>query len=187
MAGDVGRLTLDLGHSATSGGTNIDQIVLAGGVVALGVAFLIQKTVDRRVSALLVVIGVAGVVASLTVLKGGAALGEPSIEVQGETYTESQLGETVVALCDARDAARRDVTEANEIFLDRGHVPLHVIAVALEDDDRIAAGNLLEAKQRVEQDLIDDVQGTVLANDLDRLKAATVASLEALDLGAPTC
>ena len=175
-------MTLDVAHGASSG-MNIEAVVLAVGVVVLGAAFLVQKTVDPKVSILLVVIGIAGIIAALTFLNPGGR----SITVQGQTYDEAELGEAVLGICDARDAAEEDLDAANEIFIDRVHVPLHVIVAAVEDDDRALSGRILEAKQKVEQDLIDEAPAEVLVRDLTSLNDSASLGLERLSMSAPSC
>ena len=179
-------MTLDFAHGSADG-MSIEAIVLAVGVVLLGAAFLVQKTVDRKVSILLVVVGIAGIIAALTFLDGTSLSGGRSITVQGQEHTEAELGDAVLAICDARDAAQDDPDTANEIFIDRAHVPLHVIVVAVEDDDRALAGRILEAKQKVEQDLIEEVPSEVLARDLASLNDSASLGLERLSMTPPSC
>lgn len=58
------------------------------------------------------------------------------------------------ALCRARtDAALGEGDAANREYYDHAHQPLHELAAELQTRDRSAAAALLEAHQRVEDDL----------------------------------
>jgi len=52
-------------------------------------------------------------------------------------------------LCQAREQAR-DAESARAVFFDESHQALHELAINLQDTDRAAAAELLEAKARVE-------------------------------------
>lgn len=123
----------------------------------------------------------------LTACDGGGD-GARTIEVEGEDVPVSRLEEAAAGLCAARDQARGDVMQARTTFYDRSHDALHTIARALDRVDRTQAGLLLEAKQRVEADLMNagTAPGTVAA-DLDRLAEVTRASLADLSIGVPAC
>jgi len=163
----------------------LDDIALALGLVLLGLAFLVQKSMDRRVSIALVVLGVVGLVGSFTFLKnvGGGA----TITVQGQEFQEEELQDAVAALCTARNQATGDPEAAQTTFLDRAHVPLHVIAAAVEDEDRAVSARLLEAKQTVEERFASKGDGDRLAEDMEDLLAVTVDALETLDIPASSC
>lgn len=176
-------MNLQVAHSASEGGS-LGQVALAAGVALLGLAFLVQKSLDRRVSVVLVALGLVGLIGSFTFLKniGGAG----TITVQGQEYEEDELVDVVAATCTARDAAE-DPDAAQATFLDRVHVPLHVIAVAVEDEDRSLSARLLEAKQDVEEELAEKADPEVLESAFDELIEVTAAALNALDISADTC
>lgn len=172
-------------HTAAGGGTNLEQIALAVAVVALGLAFLVQKTVDRRVSVGLVAFGLIALIGSLTFLRGFGE--EPAVTVGGEEFSETELQDAVVGLCSARESATEDVDGAETAFLDRAHEPLHVLVAAIEDDDRALAGRLLVAKQVVEAEFDGDRDPQELEQDMDELLSVTVEALEVVGIEAHAC
>ena len=178
------------GVGAAPEASNVDLIVIAGGVVALGIAFIFQKSVSLRVSIIMVVVGVGGLVAGLTVFNdSGQSAGATTITVQGQDYPVSDLTDAVAGMCEASEAARSgDVEEARTIFIDRAHIPLHVIAAAVEDDDRRQAAAVLEAKERVETTITkDDADPEQLAGDIDELNGATTVALATLGITSSAC
>jgi len=92
--------------------------------------------------------------------------------------TEDPFANARVGLCQAAAVSDRPA-EARAVFFDSVHEPLHELADETAARDRVAAGTLLEAKQRVEADFASD--DTALPEDLDRLVDATDAALSALD------
>ena len=177
-------MTGSVAHSA-SGGGSLDEVALALGVIFLGLAFLVQKSLDRRVSIALIVLGLVGLVGSFTFLKNIG--GGNTITVQGTEYEEDDLQGAVAAICTARNAAATDPDAAEVAFLDRAHIPLHVIAVAVEDEDRRVSGELLQAKQEVEEQFAGKRDPQELEDGLEALLGVTVESLELLDIPASTC
>lgn len=177
-------MTRYLAHSAAGGG-NFEEIGLALGLVLLGLAFLVQKSVDRRVSVALLVLGLVGLVGSQTFLKnlgGGSA-----IVVQGQEFEEEKLQDSLTALCTARNEAATDPEAAQRAFLDRAHLPLHVIGAAVEDEDRGLSAELLEAKQDVEEEFAGKADPDELVDRLEDLIGVTVEALEVLQIPASTC
>ena len=92
---------------------------------------------------------------------------------------------TVLALCEL--AGVSELEEADEIFHDRAHEPLHEIADAAGDVDRPAAGDLLAAKQVVEADLLEPGLPATFPADVVALVAATGAALVALGIESAAC
>ena len=174
-----------LAHSVSSGGGNLESIALAAGVILLGLAFLVQKSLDRRVSIALVVLGAVALIGSFTFLKNVGS--GKSIVVQGQEYTEDELLEAVTALCTAREAALNEPDEAEDAFLNRAHIPLHVIAAAVQDEDVAQAERLLKAKQKVEEEFAGDTDPEQLVDHFTELIDASAAALEAIDVPASTC
>lgn len=108
-------MTLYLAHS-TSGGGSLDEIALALGLVLLGLAFLVQKSMDRRVSILLLALGLVAFIGSLTFLKNIG--GGTTITVQGEDFADDELVSAVAGICAARNEVD-DLESAEATFLDR--------------------------------------------------------------------
>ena len=177
-------MILHLAHVTSGGGNSIDQIVLAAGVLALGLAFLFQKNVQRKVSIGLVVLGVAGIALSLTVLKPG--FGGATVTVDGNEYPEEQLTDATAALCDAIEV-EDDLDEVRIIFVDRVHTALHIIASGIEDDDRALSGRLLEAKQTVENQLSGRAETDSLGADMEELLGVTQEALLELGVEPESC
>lgn len=87
-------------------------------------------------------------------------------------------------LCAAAEAAGAgDRAAARAAFADV-HGPLHALAAQLEEQDRGAAGRLLEAKQRAEAGL--ESGPAAPATELDALAAEVRAGLDVIGADAPT-
>ena len=70
---------------------------------------------------------------------------------QGDGGRERRLARASQGLCDAQTVAVEvSVFRAREVFDTEVHAFLHELAADLQETDRAAAGELLEAKQRVE-------------------------------------
>lgn len=91
----------------------------------------------------------------------------------------------IVDLCLALEQSRTDREGAETIFEDRAHPRLHDIARDTEQEDRAAAAELLQAKNRVEENLKSG-EGDLTA-DLGRLLDASRKALEVLELDPPGC
>jgi len=90
------------------------------------------------------------------------------------------LRAVIAALCAARDAALGgDSARARTIFFDDAHYRLHELAEAASGDRR-AVARLLEAKQRVEDDLTTATigSGDDLSEDLADLAVASADAAE---------
>jgi len=103
---------------------------------------------------------------------------------------EARLQRASQGLCDAQvHAFEANVRRAAAVFDAESHAFLHELAADLEDIDRAAAANLLEAKQRVERALVDpirsDPQEVILL--LAGLQRALGEAAEATGLPAPLC
>jgi hypothetical protein len=104
-----------------------------------------------------------------------------TITVAGQPVPVASLIDAHAALCEAAaapDAARR-------LFFDRSHEQLHTVAKALEDVDRNQAGQLLQAKERVESELPNPPAS--LPDDLRRLATVYRDGLGRLAITAPPC
>jgi len=101
--------------------------------------------------------------------------------------TEGAARAAVGGLCDIRARYTGDREAANGVFYDASHEELHVIAAAAEVKDRAAAARLLQAKERVEADLLADPLPEPFPADLDRLIDATRAALKLLGIDVPPC
>ena len=178
-------MTFQLAHSATGGGGSLDQIALAVGLVMLGLAFLVQKSLDRRVSIVLVVLGLIAFIGSFTFLKGVG--GEKTIVVQGQEVTESELQDAVSAICTARNSADDNPDNAYTNFIERAHVRLHIIVAAVEDEDRELAARILEVKTAVEEEFVGTPDREKLVEDLQDLLEVTVEALNLLQIEATEC
>lgn len=174
---------LDLAHS-TSGGGSLDEIALALGLILLGLAFLVQKSFKRWVSIVLIVVGLVAFVGSLTFLKNLG--GGKTITVQGQEFTEDELVGAMAAMCTARNEVE-DPEQAQVTFLDRAHLPLHVIGAAVADEDRALSARLLEVKQGVEEEFAGEADPDKLEDGLNELIEVTAEALNLLDVPADTC
>lgn len=112
---------------------------------------------------------------------GGSDDGPTTITVAGQPVAVAPLIDAHAGLCQAADqpdAARR-------LFFDRSHEALHTVARALEDVDRAQAGELLQAKEKVESELAAPPPS--LPDDLRRLADVYRAGLGRLAITAPSC
>ena len=184
-------MKLFLAHSLGSGpsASNVDLIIIAAGVTALGIAFVFQKTVKPLVSVVMVTAGIVGVILGLTVFNGSGGDEGETIAVQGQTFPVSDLTDAAAGICDARRAAATgNVEDAETIFANRSHQPLHVIGAAVEDENREQTARLLEAKQAVETLLFEEqVDAQALVAALDELHTATIDALTTLQIETVTC
>lgn len=118
---------------------------------------------------------------ALALLTAGCAGSVDSVTVGGERVAVEPLVDAHRALCQA--AARPD--SARELFFDRSHEPLHAVARAMEDVDRAQAAELLEAKQKVESELVEPP--ATLPDALRRLAGVYRTSLGRLAIEAAPC
>lgn len=178
-------MTLQLAHLVGSGGS-LEEVALGVSIIFLGLAFLVQRSLNRWVSIVMLAIGVAGVIATFTVFRTAGSAG--TLTLQGQDVSVAELRGSVAALCGAREAAADgDAEGAQRAFLDRAHGPLHTIAAAVQDDDRDVVARLLEAKAKVEEGFIDTDDARALARPLDDLVGVTVEALAVLDIRVEPC
>lgn len=112
---------------------------------------------------------------------GGGSANDDTITVAGQPVAVAPLVDAHAGLCQAAaqpDAARR-------LFFDRSHEALHTVARALEDVDRAQAGELLQAKEKVESELASPPPS--LPQDLRRLADVYRAGLGRLAITAAPC
>ena len=89
----------------------------------------------------------------------------------------------VASLCTAAAAARSGDREgARRLFFDGAHQPIHELASAASEADRVVSAKLLEAKQVVEGDL-GDAGAAGLADHLVALAVAAADAAVAADGG----
>ena len=135
----------------------------------------------------------AAVVATLSVAGAVAACGSDEkprmvVALAGQTVATAKLRAIADGLCGAaRQAERNEIDAARQTFFGESHEGLHLIARALQDDDRAAAGALLEAKQRVEADFTAPPPGPQVAADLRRLAGLTRSSLGRFKVSVDDC
>ena len=126
-------------------------------------------------------------VAATVVLLEGCGGGDP-----GPASTPRPTGHTLEGLAEgvcgvAREARAGERAAARQHFVGRVHEDLHQLADELTDIDRAAAARVLEAKQRVEDDLDRPADPPDLGRDADELVAATGEGLRRLGLVAEEC
>ncbi len=93
----------------------------------------------------------------------------------------------VRGICIMETTPTSDPDTANAIFYDEVHEELHVIAAATQVKDRVAAGNLLQAKEKVEADLLGHPLPDTFPADAKTLEEATRAALDAIGVTVPPC
>lgn len=112
-------------------------------------------------------------------------LTSPLLVACGGGRSSADRSALIDSLCAAHaDAARGDQTGASREYYDHAHQPLHELAADLQRRNRAAAGQLLEAHQRVEDDLAGHPTADALARDLDNLRVGAQHALAAT--GKPT-
>lgn len=92
---------------------------------------------------------------------------------------------TLAAVCALDGSQTIDVVRRD--FADSAHQGLHDLAGALVETDPAIAGDLLEAKQVIEEDLLGEPSAKLLALHLVALQEATVAAVRALGYPAEDC
>lgn len=129
----------------------------------------------------------AAALALAAVACSGGSSGATTVVVGGEAVPAERLEAAALGVCQATGQVTSDAGAARKTFFGKAHDGLHTIARALEDVDRRAAADLLQAKQAVEADLSGNPSAAVLGADLRRLAAVTRAGLDRLDIAVPGC
>ena len=140
----------------------------------------------RTRAALLTIVIVA--LAACGAKEGASGTSTPSgpSGAQG-VVTLADASAAVQALCTMRTTPISDPDAANGIFYDTVHEELHVIASATQEKDRAAAGDLLQAKQKMESDLLEHPLPVSYPADAKALAQATRAALASIGLSVPAC
>lgn len=174
-------MNLYLAHIFTSGGgTDLETVLIAGGITCLGLAFLVQKNVDRKISLTLLALGVIGLIAAFAVPSSTPTPKGPTITVQGQKFAISDLEKFIGDLCHAQSVVDADPGTARDDFLN-AHNPLHVIAAGLEEDNnRKEEARLLEITVKVETDLKEDTLGPDFPQHIKDVTTAARRGLQAL-------
>ena len=102
----------------------------------------------------------------------------------GDRITPELAEQVVLGLCTSSDQLATDPEAASTTFLDESHGGLHQIARELEEVDREAAGQLLEAKAAVEGGF---ASGAPTPEQMAALLVATRNGLSKLGLDPPAC
>jgi len=140
----------------------------------------------RIVPARIVAFALAGGVVLAACSSGPLGAGDRTIEVDGQVVSATSLREAV-GLCAVLERLPTDPLAARDAFYSLSHDRLHTIAAAVQEVDRAVATSLLQAKAVVEEDLARFPFPPSLADDLDRLVAATGAALETLSIRTEPC
>ena len=108
----------------------------------------------------------------------------PPVSATGTPEIDAYL-----SLCSvAADVAAENLAGAEATFEDEVHATLHELADRLGSTDRTASAALLQAKSRVEADLLEGAPDPVaLGADVDGLLGAMADALGAVGLDAPGC
>jgi hypothetical protein len=135
---------------------------------------------------------VIAVAAAVIVLAVAAVLLSRSREVKERpeaksgTLDDQELSAAFSALCTSRTLVDDDLDAARDVFFTRAHATLHVMASELSNTDRPLAAELLEAKNRVEQELTG-VGPQTAAEAIDRLLSISKQALISLGMNSPSC
>ena len=93
----------------------------------------------------------------------------------------------IEGLCTMISIPTSNPDSANGIFYDTVHEELHVIAAATQVKDAVSAGTLLQAKERMESDLLGHPLPRTYPADAKALEQATRDALSAIGLSVPAC
>lgn len=105
----------------------------------------------------------------------------------GGSSDGTPLASAVSGLCEARDQATGgDLDAADTAFQDRSHGELHRLVERVQERDRAAAADVLEAMERVESALGED-NGAEMATLFEELLTATRVAALALEEDVPEC
>jgi hypothetical protein len=110
-----------------------------------------------------------------------------SVTMAGQTVSTTRLRAIAAGLCEAAQQAATDISAAAKTFNNKSHDGLHTIARGLQDIDRPASATLLEAKQKVEADISNKVDGAQLAADLRSLAEVNKSSLARFNVTVDAC
>lgn len=173
---------MPLAHGS-SGGPSFEALVLALAMVVVGVILFVQKTAKPIVPVVLVLGGIAIAAGGLTIFAADDHEDATSPGGGNQSYAG-----VVTGLCEAAAVAASQPEDAERIFQDEVHVPLHELAADLGEADRAVAARLLEAKDSVESALeARPIEPEALDDDLSELLDVTIAGLRTIDVEAPTC
>ena len=112
-------------------------------------------------------------------------LPDTSISTSLGVLTGTDAENMMAGICDLERGP--DLQEANTIFYGRVHERLHVLAAAAAKDDRATAGALLQAKEKVEQDLAGPALPASFGDDAAALEAAARRALVSIKWPGLTC
>ncbi len=134
---------------------------------------------------------IAFIVVALTACgSGGGGGGSPTPSGPSGALgvvTVADATTAVRGLCTMKTMPISNSDAPNGIFYDTVHEELHVIAAATEVKDRVAAGDLLQAKEKMESDLLERPLPSSYAADAKALEQATRAALASIGLSVPAC
>lgn len=165
------------------GGPNFEALVLALAMVVVGVILFVQKTAKPIVPVVLVLGGIGIAAGGLTIFAGD----DHEEDLSPAGGNQAYVG-VVTGLCEAAAAAATEPEDAERIFQDQVHVPLHELAAEVGEADRAVAARLLEAKDSVESALeAPPIRADALEDDLSELLDATIAGVRTIEMEAPTC
>ena len=140
----------------------------------------------RSILALVLALGVSATLATACSDDPGVDPSAPPTQATGPV-SQPEADRTIAGLCQLVELGGDDREAANAVFYDESHAGLHRIAADAERADRAAAALLLERKQLVEQDLLDDPVPPTFRHDLRDLLRATSAAIEAAGLAPGGC
>jgi hypothetical protein len=143
---------------------------------------------DRRRNARAVIALLVVAVASCGSNGGGGGSPTPN-DPSGAlgVVTLADATAAVRGLCTMRTMPISNPDAANGIFYDTVHEELHIIAAATQVKDRAAAGDLLQAKEKMESDLLEHPLPSSYPADAKALAQATRAALASIGLSVPAC
>jgi len=132
------------------------------------------------VAALVIILAVTALVQGRS-----AEVGEPP-NAKAESLSPEELTSAYSALCTSRDLVEDDLVAARDVFFSRAHGTLHLMASEISHRDRALAAELLESKNRVEQEL-SEVGPQTAADALDGLLCISKQALISLGMSSPSC
>ena len=111
---------------------------------------------------------------------------DEGLDAKAGSIDDQELTVAFSALCSSRAMVDDDLDAARDVFFTRAHATLHVMASELSNTDRPLAAELLEAKNRVEQELTG-VGPQTAADALDHLLSISKQALISLGMSSPSC
>jgi hypothetical protein len=112
---------------------------------------------------------------------------EPTVYLGGKGYPGASLRASVSTLCTVATTARKDVKASYDLFINKAHQDLHVIAASAQKIDRRVSGRMLVAMEVLEASFAHSDPGAIVAAEARTLVRRSDAALRLVKITPVTC